>query len=308
MIILLAVIFLTAIVYMAVFFPDHDSKSEKYHLYFLTENNVNSIFEYEKRYIPSTTEIGLIHELLRQLFAGPNTSSLLNPFPPGLKVNSLNLTDTKLIINLSSEYSSLSNYEMSLADYCIIRSLTGINGLTSFSFRISNSPHPISSTDFVSLSSFISSSEFYMKNEHVFILYYPDENLKALFPQSLSVVLFADQDPIEYIVKLLLEGQSNENGSIRYFPSGTSLNSISTYNGEVSLCLSSQITQLDTIKDSASAEVSIYSIVNSLTALPQINSVKLQVEGIEKFRFIKIELSEALYKNNSLIRGNSLAQ
>ncbi len=68
-------------------------------------------------------EVDVIH-LLTTLFRGPTDPTLTNPFPTGTRILWAGWReDGVLVLNLSEEYSGLMGIDLSLADYCIVRTL-----------------------------------------------------------------------------------------------------------------------------------------------------------------------------------------
>ncbi len=62
--------------------------------------------------------------LLSLLFAGPESEELVSPFPAGVTLRSCVLTDGQLTVDLSEGYNGLSGIDLTLADSCIVLTLT----------------------------------------------------------------------------------------------------------------------------------------------------------------------------------------
>ena len=73
-------------------------------------------------------------ELLRALLNGPTSENLVSPFPAGVTLQSVKWDTTKpgnLRIYLSEQYGSLSDIALTLADYCIVLTLSQLEEVES---------------------------------------------------------------------------------------------------------------------------------------------------------------------------------
>lgn len=73
-------------------------------------------------------------ELLQALFSGPKTESLSSPFPKGVTVQWWEWdeeTDGNLRVGLSEQYGGLTDISLTLADYCIVLTLSQLEGVES---------------------------------------------------------------------------------------------------------------------------------------------------------------------------------
>ena len=85
-------------------------------------------------------------------------------------------------------------------------------------------------------------------------------------------------------MKLLLEGPKNENLE-KVMPEGTKVNKIELKNGIIYIDLSKEF--IENHKGTIEEEtLTIYSIVNTLTSLNEIEAVKIQIDGKEDSAFI----------------------
>ncbi len=69
--------------------------------------------------------------LLSALFAGPTDEMLTNPFPSGTQlIWATWRSDGVLRVNLTEEYGGLTGIALTQADYCIVKTLCQIEGIT----------------------------------------------------------------------------------------------------------------------------------------------------------------------------------
>jgi spore germination protein GerM len=75
-----------------------------------------------------------VDQLLAALFAGPTQEGLTSPFPSGVAVRSWEWdteVEGNVKLRLSEQYSGLTDISMTLADYCIVLTLTQLEGVES---------------------------------------------------------------------------------------------------------------------------------------------------------------------------------
>lgn len=66
--------------------------------------------------------------LTNMYFHGPKDASLHNPFPKGLAVLEFRMTNNTVILELSSNYASLSGIDLTIASACIAKTLHAMTG------------------------------------------------------------------------------------------------------------------------------------------------------------------------------------
>lgn len=118
-------------------------------------------------------------------------------------------------------------------------------------------------------------------------LYFNQKDTNTLIPEARRVdVKELTKDPYNTLMNLLLEGPKNE-GLEKVIPEGTKINKIEIKNGTIYLDLSKEF--IENHKGGAEAESrTVYSIVNTLTGLNEVEAVKILIDGN----------SEACFKDN----------
>ena len=66
---------------------------------------------------------------LALLLAGPTQGGLVSPFPQGLSLQSWELEDGLLTLNFSEQYGGLADISLTLADYCLVLTLSQVEGV-----------------------------------------------------------------------------------------------------------------------------------------------------------------------------------
>ena len=70
-----------------------------------------------------------VEELVNALLAGPTQDGLVSPFPQGLSLQSWDLEDGLLNLNFSEQYGGLADISLTLADYCLVLTLSQVEGV-----------------------------------------------------------------------------------------------------------------------------------------------------------------------------------
>lgn len=94
-----------------------------------------------------------------------------------------------------------------------------------------------------------------------------------------------------------------EPGHIALVPETTKVNKISFDNGNVTLDLSPEFVN-DRFKSDAVDILLVYSIVNTLTEFPEINTVDLYISGERLNTIGQLDISSPIYRDESWIREN----
>lgn len=72
-----------------------------------------------------------VEELFSALMEGPDRPQLVSPFPQGVTLVSWELSDGLLTLNLSEQYGGLTDVALTLADYCLVLTMSQLSGVDS---------------------------------------------------------------------------------------------------------------------------------------------------------------------------------
>lgn len=130
-------------------------------------------------------------------------------------------------------------------------------------------------------------------------LYFKEKDTNTLIPEARNIdVKELTKDPYNTLIKLLLEGPKNEKLE-KVIPEGTKINKIELKNNTIYLDLSKEF--VENHQGGAEAESStVYSIVNTLTGLNEVEAVKILIDGKDDacFKDNLINLKDAFVKQN----------
>lgn len=118
-------------------------------------------------------------------------------------------------------------------------------------------------------------------------LYFPNKETKELEPEARLVdIKEILENPYEKIVNLLIEGPKDE-GKERIIPENTKLLSTQLEGDCLTLTFSSDFLNYDKTDEKAKENL-INSIVNTLTQLNEVNSIKILIDGTENEEFNEV--------------------
>lgn len=128
-------------------------------------------------------------------------------------------------------------------------------------------------------------------------LYFPDKEQKNLIPEARTIdVKELLKEPYETLINLLIEGPKDEKLE-RSIPEGTKVKNVKLQDNNLTIDFSKEFIENHeggTQKESNT----IYSLVNTLTQLNEIDSIKILIEGQENtaFKDNKIKFNERFLK------------
>ena len=221
-----------------------------------------------------------LEELLGALASDPGDLKLRSLLGSGVTLLSHELRDGQLVLDFGEDYLKLSKSEEVLFRASVVRTLCQSGEVSSVSFLVkgesltdsSDVPYgAMSSGDFVD-----SGRNDSLANERTeLVLYFADEAGESLVPEKRTVVYSANVAIEKIVVEQLIQGPVGEGCRATLSPDRT-INSISVKEGICYVDLTEPM--LDTT-GAVKEEVSVYSIVNSLTEISTINRVQISIDG-----------------------------
>jgi len=241
--------------------------------YMLSEEEWNSgnLIDCESHTLSSDDD--MLAETIALLFAQPASSRLVSPYPPGTRPLSYEYENGSLTLFLSSEYGLLGGMDATVADACIVFTLCALDSVYSVSICAENGRSVYNLTSSSIITDNISSNPY----EKVIKLYFPQEDGRYLVSEERMLTIGQDSLLVRLVAEELLNGPRNAHLRSAV-PEGTSLLGIALENGVCTLNLSRAF--VDSMPESALAErMAVYSIVNSLTSVSEVESVRFLIEG-----------------------------
>lgn len=220
--------------------------------------------------------------LLSYLSTEPENLSLKSPLAMGAKLLGMDYHEGRLVLNMSGEYLALSPTTEVLVRAALVRSFTQLEDVEKVLIQVEGNPlvdatgEPVS---FMSASQFIynDGNEINSYEETKVTLYFANEDGDKLIAASREK-FYSTNTPLErFVVEEMIAGPSGKiEGLYPTINPETRILSVMTKDG---ICYVNLDTSFSTVINNVSSELAVFSIVNSLVELPNINKVQVLVNG-----------------------------
>ncbi|MDO4554709.1 MAG: GerMN domain-containing protein [Lachnospiraceae bacterium] len=272
---------------MAVFFArsssDEDTKQEKetgdITLYYVSIDGM-SFYQVPYNFSKPGKTLRMAEEVLEQLKTVPQNEDCQVTIPQSVIWSDVNLEDTNLVIDFTSSYSKLSSVNEIFLRAGVVKSLVQLDGIHSVEFKQNGTPlmtldeQPVG---MMTAESFIddSNENWGVTQEDIITLYYANESGDRLVGEDARVTVENNVPMEQEIIERLIAG-SDKNGCYQAIPEGTKVIKTVTKNGTCYVDLNENFLNP---MESVSAEVTVYSVVNSLTELSSVSKVQFTING-----------------------------
>lgn len=232
-------------------------------------------------------------ELLQRYFTSIPPKNGCAPIPSQWKLQSVALQEATALVVLQGR--PVSALDRSVSATCIAMTLLQLDTVQRVSISTPEAEEPL----ILSENDIILRDTGMLPQEEMLTLYFPDAQRRYLVRETLRVEAMDNTDKPAYIVQSLLDGRSR--GQLTScIPAETELLDISVENGICTVDLSSEF-QSGLELSFAAERMAVYSIVNSLTELPEITTVDLWVAGAPIERLYRMELLSGISRDESLL-------
>lgn len=257
--------------------------------------------------------VEFVKEVMAYLLKGPSLEDNKRVIPEGVYLRGVSLsTDEEGTVNidLSKEYytaikkDALPSEEL-LARYSIVCTLCQFEEIKKVKIYVDGKDMVASSGNGEILSSIglgnvmiNSPSSIETKTEKFVTLYFTDKNGANLYPETHKATM-TDNSLEKTVVNELIRGPVS-NGLMRTFSESTQLVSVETTEGVCFVNFSADFMSGNG-DDRTRERTAVYSVVNSLTRLPDIQKVQILIDGKKPENDINQLFSAPLERNESMI-------
>lgn len=206
-----------------------------------------------------------------------------------------------LLINFNESYNVLTGIDRILSCAAIIKTLGQIKGVEEVQFSINGQPMKDSNGDVIvplKEEDFIDNNETNMS--YKIKLYFSNKEGDALL-EDIADINYSGTESIEsQILQRLIDGPTTQ-GMYPSIPKGTKVLSITKADGICTVDFNEKLLdKLPNVKE----EIAIYSIVNTLVELPDVNKVSFTINGIEQKKFMEsVDLDQPFETRLDLIES-----
>lgn len=255
-------------------------------LYF--SNPVDFTLGSEKRTIPRGTNLEITSKVLEELLLGPKSQTYKKSIPDNVEILDVEIDGEIASVNLSSEYNNLNASDAPICRAALIYTLTDLGFIDGVKISVDN----------VELRKANGEIQGVMKKNDVVMgeilppeplnhekikLYFSNQDTSELVEEEREVEVNPNQHLAKYIMEQLIVGPRDSN-HLATVPPETKIKDIKVKDGVCYVDLSEEFITKHT-GGSFSESITIYSIVNSLTEIPEIKKVQFLIEGQKRQEF-----------------------
>lgn len=257
---------------------EEQEKVSDYYMYYLNKDKTKTV---SVAYTPKAKDtMGMIEEMLAVYSKPTDSPEYQNPMPEDVYINEWKLESAQLYLRFNSDYAEMDNIREVLCRASIVRTLTQIEGVDCISFYVGNSPLVDINGEPVGLMT----AESFVENPGAQIntiqcseitLYFSSKDGSKLVPEVREVHYSSNVSMEKLVIEQLLKGPKDKSHR-NAIPKDTKLVGVSVLDGVCFVNLDEGFIAQDY---EVAEPIVIYSLVNSLVELPNINKVQIAVNG-----------------------------
>lgn len=253
--------------------------------------------------VPSGTHKKQIEYLVNQLITP--SAGKVSPLSDGTKLLSVTVTDEIAVVDFSKEFYSGKAIDKTLASVAVAKTLcsldyiTGVQILVEGEEALDSDGNPIGilrESDLV----INQGSTPSQTPDTSYKIYFSNEDSEFLVPERRNFNVSSGETVEKLIMAELMKGPK-EGGHFRTIPQEAKLLSIETKDGVCFVNFSKEFVEKHS-GGTTEQQLTIYSIVNSLTELSTVERVQFLIEGEKKEEFHDMVLLEPMVPNKGLIK------
>ncbi len=264
------------------------------------DEDYGELLSLERTLFADTIE-GKVDELSRALLTEPLIDHMIPTLNDDVYIKSRTISGNLLRVDMSASYNGLSKTQEVLTRAAIVETFTQIDGISYV--EISVNGIPLAGEDKIAYGpmrgdSFINdtATEISTYDRRRITLYFADMEGYHLKKTARTVVYTANMSTEKLIVQKLIEGPENGEDVYPTLPKDTELLSVTTKNGVCYVNFNAAIRE----KPYTVAEnVVIYSIVDSLTELSNIDKVQILIDGVSDGKLYDSLSLDRLYERDT---------
>lgn len=240
--------------------------------------------------------------IMETLIEGPVSADMSRTVRAGTRLLSVTTDKTLAKVDLSKEfYHEQSIYDV-LALASVVKSLCSIQGIDQVLVTIEG--QPLLSSDgteqgILKESDVVFVADTLTEDEANITLYFSDMNAENLVPEIRRVKVRRGDSLEKLVMQELIRGPEVQESGYTV-PPETKIRSIETKDKVCFVNLSSDFVTKNNVGSSAE-QLTIYSIVNSLTELSGIDKVQFLIEGEKKDVYLHMTINEPIERDVSMI-------
>lgn len=231
----------------------------------------------------------LAQQLLEALLSPPDAPLLSSPFPNGTRLQELSISGKRALVNFNAAYSRLSGIDLSLADYCVVLTLTQLDGINAVTITANGYELPYRKTQLLTAADPLLSSREDALRPITVQLYFLDTETGELRAQQQTLALYEGQTRVNALVDAMLAGPENDSALRCLLPAEFSVISSRIEEG---ICYLNLPSDVPLPADEREEQLMLDALVQSLCSLTGVEQVQLMLDGeiVETLGTVRIEI------------------
>jgi len=292
---ILALVMLTA-------FSSCGDKTLKYSakLYFANSDLTELVSE--TRDVLVADDVSIAESVIKELLTGPKNPEYKAIIPKEARLNNVTLAGNLVIIDFSEKIYPETEADALLLSTSVLRTVTEIEGITRALITVNGGDFEISDGNAIGIMNkddivFDTTPE--VKQQQYISLYFANKEGSMLVEESRKITVNEKEKLELQAVKELIKGpESKELG--KTIPAETKILSVETKDNVCFVNLSQEFISRHP-GGTMGEQLTIYSIVNTLTAIDGIEKVQFLIEGQKNESFIHMLINEPFVRDGSMI-------
>lgn len=283
-----------------------EKDSSEYNMYYVNKEQTKIVTEAYTPQSVSTTE--MVNEFLAKLNDNPKNASYKKAKPDDVKLLNHSVDGQQAYLTFDAGYYKMSNVTEILFRTAIVKMLTQIPGVEFVSFYVNDKPLMDVNGNVIGImtkDSFIENTgdEINSYERTKITLYYANEEGNKLVETSVGVVYSSNISMEKLIIEQLIKGPTSDK-VFPTIPPETKLISVSIKDGVCYVNFDEGfLNQTYELIES----VPVYSVVNSLLELPNINKVQILINGETNITYREaINFNTLFERKADIIEDNSI--
>ena len=240
-----------------------------------------------------------INAMMKLYLGGPVDPELTSPFPKGMQLLRSEMTAREITLVFDDTLAALSGVGLRLACACIARTVAEYGGYDTVTIRAEHLSLDGEEAVTVQPAELVLEDRSAGQPNALVQLFFADAQGRFLIEEQRSAPVEEKQELPEFILRSLIEGPQTEslNATI---PKGTVLLNVSVVDRVCLVNFSAEFLQ-NRPRNELAERMTVFSVVNSLTQLEDVDSVEILVEGSSVERYYELNLNRELVRDEDMI-------
>ena len=270
-------------------------------LYFVNSDSTELVQETREISVPE--ELSVAESVVKELMTGPKNPEYKAIIPKTATLNEVTLAGDLVIVDFSKDVYPETDADILLLSTSVLRTLTEIEGITRVLITVEGKDFESSEGNSIGImdkDDIVYDTTPEVKQQQYITLYFADGDGASLVEEERKITINEKEKLEMQAIKELIKGPEDKELN-RTIAAETKILSVETKEGVCFVNLSQEFIARHP-GGTMGEQLTIYSIVNTLTALEGIEKVQFLVEGQKNESFIHMLINEPFVRDESLIK------